>query len=290
MNDADKAALKETRRELRLVQAHLIQSRLHRGAAFESHGFIDLIYHSESRDGYVNYITPRKNTAWISAKDVEAGLKILRERERTARIEYIEGLFLPQFAKTLIELGLQAEHETPLMLLSVSEKPARSGALPDGIAFSEATDAQSAGVWWYIFRCAYYDVLTHTAPPEVIGRDLYHIAQGQQTNWLVYRQGIPVGAVRVTHNTENQTAHIEDIALMHEIRSARLYKALIQHVITDAIQRGASLIFTAGTDEREILREYGFFDCGSVICYAENLSRKDMNNHGTMEQPVLTIR
>ncbi len=290
-DDLSSDAVRETRRMLRLVQAHLIQTSTNHGAIVHPQGFVDVVHHPTSAANELNYVTPRKNTAWVSAKDIEQGIDALRRIGRLARVQYIEGLFPPQFASIMTALGLHIERETPLMLLEpqVALQPKRH--LIEGVRITEVTDAQGGALWWYVWRNAFYDVVTQTVPPVAIGMDLYHIASGHQTDFVMIRHGLPIGVARVSHNDAAATAHIEAVALIREARQPRLLCALTEHVVHHARARGATLIFSSGDTERDAYRELSFIDCGSIVWYAEkaNTTHKD-TYHGGMAQPLLTIR
>lgn len=285
-------AVRETRRMLRLVQAHLIQTSVNHGASVQVKGFVDVVHHATSAANELNYVTPRKNTAWVSAKEIEHGIEALRGLGRLARVQYIEGLFPPQFATTMNTLGLHMEHETPLMLLEMhSPPPPAARSLSEGLTISEVTDAQGGALWWYVWRNAFYDVVTQTAPPVAIGMDLYHIASGHQTDFVMMRAGLPIGVARLSYYPAASTAHLESVAFIREARQPRLLRALIQQLMAHAHARGATLIFSSGDAERDAYRELGFIDCGSIVWYAEkaNDTHKDIH-HGGMAQPLLTVR
>src|SRR5829696_21106 len=106
----DESAVKESRRILRLIQDHILQAHSLLGVEQESAGMVDVLHHPTNRNGDLNYVTPRRNTAWVSGGYVEKGLERLRQLGRTERVQYVEGLFPPLFAKTLRELGLEPEH------------------------------------------------------------------------------------------------------------------------------------------------------------------------------------
>jgi len=290
-DDLSSDAVRETRRMLRLVQAHLVQTSTNHGATVHTQSFVDIVHHPSSAANELNYVTPRKNTAWVSAKDIEHGIDSLRGMGRLARVQYIEGLFPPQFASTMTALGLRMEHETPLMLLEPQVKLRAVYGLSEGISISEVTDAQGGALWWYVWRNAFYDVVTQTAPPVAIGMDLYHIASGHQTDFVMMRHGLPIGVARVSHHNAASTAHIEAVALIREARQPRLLRALIEHVVQHARARGATLIFSSGDAERDAYRELSFIDCGSIVWYAEkaNDTQKDAQ-YGGMAQPLLTVR
>lgn len=291
------AAVKESRRVLRQVQIHLLQSRINMGAICESAGLVDVLHHPFNNLPHLNYVTPRKSTAWISVKEVEQGLEALKKYDRPRRVEYIEGLFLPIFAKSLREIGLTVEQETPLMVYAVGEDKTVPNlpALPDGVVIDEVKDHEGSAVWWYIWRNAHYDVITQTAEPIYVGQSIMQIALGWQVDILMHRYRFPVGAARITVLPENQTAHISALALMREVRTPEMLKLLQMHAVQAAIKRGCNLVFTSGeTDhDRGLNRENGFIDYGSLVAYAEHVDKSSAHKdilHDRMAQPVLTLR
>lgn len=291
------AAVKETRRILRQVQQHLTQARLNLGVISESVGLVDVLHHPDNTLSELNYVTPRKNTAWISARDVEQGLSVLSDHDRLNRVEYIEGLFPPLFAKSLHDLGLRVERETPLMAyVHDAENPLIASPLPEGVKIETVTTQEGCALWWYVWRNAHYDVVTHTAEPIYIGFNMMHIALGQQIDFVLYRHRFPVGVARVTLNAENQTAHLTALALMREARTPELLRVLQIAAVQAAIGRGCPLVFTSGETEndRKLNRETGFVDYGSVVCYAATtnetkVAHKDVFDE-PMVQPILTLR
>lgn len=289
--DETQAAVKETRRRLRLVQSHLMQTSINHGANVQSHGFVDVVAHASSAANELNYVTPRKNTAWVSGKEIEHGLDALRAAGRMGRVQYIEGLFPAQFASTLTALNLSVEQEAPLMLLTRDDSKRIFAPLPEGVIINQVTGTEGSAVWWYVWRSAYYDVITQTAPPVAVGMDLYHISSGHQIDFVMQRGGVPVGVARLSLNPENATAHIEALALIREARQPRLMRALIARVTATAWEQGAALVFSGGQSERDTFREAGFIDCGSIVWYAENATDTKLDEqNGGMAQPLLTVR
>jgi hypothetical protein len=300
--EAVKEAVKDSRRVLRQVQIHLLQSRINMGAICESAGLADVLHHPFNSLPHLNYVTPRKSTAWISVKEIEQGLEALAKYNRPRRVEYIEGLFLPIFAKSLREIGLVVQQETPLMVYQPGENHANAATpvpvmppLPDGVVIDEVKDHEGSSVWWYIWRNAHYDVITQTAEPIYVGQSIMQIALGWQIDILMHRYRFPVGAARITVLPENQTAHIAALALMREVRTPDMLKLLQRHAIQAAVQRGCTLVFTSGETEqdRRLSRENGFIDYGSLVCYAETQSKPGAHKdflHDRVAQPVLTLR
>src|SRR5512145_1364954 len=165
---------RESRQMLRQVQEHLFQAHLNLGAVRESVGLVDVLYHPTNNTGTLNYVTPRRNTAWVSGKMIEPGLERLRKLGRTPRVQYIEGLFPPLFAKALRELQLSVERETPLMIYNAGATGAAALAvpvMPDGVAMELVNDQRGIELWWYVWRNAFYDVMTLGVEPLFVGRD-----------------------------------------------------------------------------------------------------------------------
>lgn len=274
----DNAAIKESRRVLRLVQEHLSQAHLNVGATQEHVGLVEVISHPNSELAHLNYVTPRRNTAWIPAPEIERGMERLHDLHRTPRVNYVEGLFPPLFAKSLHKLGLEVEHETAIMTRKLDTLPDKHN-LPDGVHVVPVSDQEGIGLWWYVWRNAYYDVLTTGIEPIKIGQDMQQVALGNQVDLLLYRNDFPAGAARVTFHSD--TAHLTTLAIMKEARTPALIHALHQAALKTAAQQGCELIFTSGgtEEDRKMCREVGFVDSGSVVCYAEPVTGSDGTNH-----------
>lgn len=287
----DDAAVKEMRLALRHVQEHLTQAHLRLGAERESLGLVDVIRHPKSKAPYLNYVTPRKSTAWVSSKDVEKGILRLRELERMPRVQYIEGLFLPVFAKTLRDLGLRVEQESPLMLYRPAD-PIKPPPKPDSVTVLPVSDLRGVEMWWYVWQNAYYDVLTLGVEPLLVGRDMREITLGRQIDILVYHFGSPVGVARVTFHEES--AHIAAFAIMKELREdPQIAHVLQAAAVQAATERKCTLIFAPGDTEqdRRLWRDMGFVDSGSLVCYSERPEESRGKTHDdTLAEPVLILR
>lgn len=283
------AAVKESRRVLRLVQEHLLQAQHRLGAKQESIGLVDVIYHPDNKLPGLNYVSPRQKTAWIPAPEVEKGLAFLRNRERTPRVIYIEGLYPPLFAKSLRELGLEVERDTALMTLTLASTPIADQALPDGVTVLYPDDHHGIALWWYVWRNAYYDVHTGGAEPIYIGQELREVMQGFQKDVLLYKHGFPIGAARLTFH--DQSAHISAVALMKESRNAETMQLLYRMAVKTALDRQCELIFTAGeTDlQRKACRAARFIHAGSLVAYAEIPYKFDKDTDA-LDEPIFILR
>ncbi len=293
----DDSLQRETRRVLRQVQEHLYHAHANLGAVKEELGLVEVIHHPSNTLPDLNYVTPRRKTAWVSAHDVEMGIDFMRKIERTPRVQYIEGLFPPLFARTLTGLGLQAERETPLMIYkqdgfnNVTPPPLIPPEKPDGVTIERISDQRGIETWWYVWRNAHYDVLTLGVEPLVVGRDMAALQMGQQVDILMQRFSFPIGVARVS--IQKETAHLLGIALMREHRGPAMTKLLQIAAMQAAFECGCDIIFAPGETEedRRLCRELGFSDLGSMVCYTAKEESQLEDKHGVvLSQPILTLR
>lgn len=261
------AAVKESRRVLRLVQAHLSQSHANLGVQQQTLGLVEVMYHPENNLPHLNYVSPRQKTAWVPGPEVEKGLSHLESLGRAPRVSYIEGLYPPLFAQSLRQLGLEVESETPIMTYTIPEGRI-APQLPDDLHVEYPDSQDGVALWWYVWRNARYDVQTGGAEPVYIGRDLREIMLGSQRDVLLYRYRFPVGVARLTiHNT---TANISAIALMKEVRTPEMLTHLYQMTIQAAVDKGCEIVFMAVPAEQEqrICRSLGFINTGNLVTFA----------------------
>jgi hypothetical protein len=293
----DSEAVKASRRILRCVQDHLYHAHVNLGGIEESVGLVDVLYHPTSTLASLNYITPRRSTAWVSADMIQQGIDHIRKMKRTPRVQYIEGLFPPIFSKTLIDLGLRVEWELPLMVYiptgfnGVIPPPIKALEMLDGVRIESVNDQRGIELWWYVWRNAFYEVMTLGIEPLFVGRDMAALKMGYQIDVLAYRGSFPVGVARVS--IHDKTAHILAMALMKEERTPEMTKALQSAVLKAALDRNCNLIFAPGETEadRRICREVGFLDFGSIVRYSANpLENVEEKDDDILGQPVLALR
>ncbi len=268
---------RDSRQMLRRVQEHLCNMHLHMGAQCDSAGLVNVIHHPQSAVPALNYVTPRQKTSWIPTDQIELGLSRLNELHRTRRVMYIEGLFPPPFGKTLLDLGLKPESQTPLVAFSsggaskvILPKPPPT---PDSVVIAPVQDPRSMAIWWYTWRNAHYEVVSTGADPFAVGWEMAAQAQGHQLNILVYRYNFPVGALRLTFaqdSAQQSSAYFASFAIMKEARTPDLLRLLRLSALKLALQRGCSLVFAPAesADEQQQYHELGFVDSGSIVCYA----------------------
>lgn len=292
-----RAAVKESRQVLRQIQDHLYQTHENLGGITEAVDLVDVCYHPTSPLASLNYVTPRRNTAWVASAAIEKGVQHLQSLERVPRVQYIEGLYPPPFAKALLGLGLHVEWELPLMVylkdgFNQQKSPlVEVGKLPEGIRLERVTDQRGAQLWWYVWRNAFYDVISLGVEPLYTGQDFAALKQGHQFDILLYRNGFPVGVARLS--TQQQVAHVVAVALMKEARTPQLARILHAATVEAALYKGCTLIYAPGETEadREMARSLGFLDFGSIVCYtSENHAAGEDRDDYILGQPVLALR
>ena len=262
--------IRAARQVMRRVQAHLLDAHQQMGAQVENVGFVDVIHHPTTELPYLNYVTPRRNTAWVSAQHITDGLHHLEALQREARLRFAEGLYPPMFQKALLSTGLTLEEETPVSVYTIDpDRPFIVPYIASHYRVRQVNSAEGMGIWWYVWRNAHYDVQTTSIEPLHLGMDLRGVTLGQRIDLILYRHDFPVGVARIT--CHEGSAHLSAQALLREVRSEDLSLRLQALAVQAALQADCDLIFVAGShdDERERARNLGFVDVSSMLCYAQ---------------------
>jgi len=117
------------------------------------------------------------------------------------------------------------------------------------------------------------------------------MALGHQLDVIVYRFGFPIGVVRMT--LQDDSAHIVAQAIMKEVRTPELMQQLLSAAVRIAQDAGCDMVFLAGStdEERQLVRNMGFEDFGSVVRYAvlTDIQTDQEIQNDNMAQPVLII-
>lgn len=293
----DEGSVRESRRVLRRIQDHLFEAHHNLGVRHESVGLVDVLYHPTSTLPSLNYVTPRRNTAWVSGAMIDTGLTYLKRLNRVPRVHYIEGLFPPLFAKTLRELKLDLEWELPLMVylkhgFHGQTPPALTEeTLPPGVTIERVADRRGVALWWFVWRNVGYDVFTLGVEPLFVGHDLNALQNGQQIDILMCRDSYPIGIARLS--IQKQAAHLLALALLKEVRTPELTRLLQIAAVQAALAEDCTLIYAPGEAEgdRKLARTLGFLDFGSIVCYAATASTEhEVEDDRIVGQPVLALR
>jgi hypothetical protein len=250
---------------------------------------VDMFMHPQRPVALLNYVTPRRGTAWVSEEMVRQGLDRLAEQERVPRVQYIEGLFPPQFGKSLRKLGLELDHQTPILMVQTANSPAVVPALPPEVTLSTLTDEQGCAAWQRISQNADADILTLGGEALLISPETASLRQGQQCDYALYKQGTLLGLARLS--VRGESAHLAALALAVGSRTPPLALSLQLAALRGARERGAKVLFAAGGSEveRRLARDAGCVDFGSMVCYALAGSRKKEQYVNRLGVPVLTL-
>ncbi|TVR24325.1 MAG: hypothetical protein EA396_01560 [Anaerolineaceae bacterium] len=278
--------LRESRRILRRIQAHITQAHRNLGAEMHDMGLIVVLYHADNDLPPLNCVIPRRKTAWLPAQEITAGLDFLRERGKTPRLHLIEGLYPPRFVESLHAVGLNLECTVNLM----------AHAAPSAVTGDRTdttTDAgDSAALWEKVRGGDGYrviaggiepiDIRRENAPPPATQHDVVigDVVIGDVVIGDV--ENAPSGIARVTFDQDSAHIATAAIATGNSENEAKRIAALYRQALSVAAARGCELVFTAGSDEatRRIYRRLGFVDAGNLICYAQN----DTTNRESAQQ------
>ena len=287
MTSPSRDDIRATQTIMRRVEAHVQHQQKVQGATHERLNMMEVFYHPQTALPHFNYAAPRPKTAWVATTYIQQGLDALRERGRGARVRYMADLYPSVFAQTLTRIGLRLETRIPVLVKTIASADS-APTMPLGYSVQTVTDRQAMGAWWYVWRNAYYDVVTSTARPAQIERDLLAAQAGQQHNLLLYHAHYPIGALRLT--LHDHSAHITAMALLNDFHTPKLDTLLRRMAVYHAAQQGCSLIFATGADAylQTRYREIGFIDSSDILCYAHIGEGIAKEQHESLAQFVPT--
>lgn len=255
----DDATVKELRVLLRQVQDHLLTVDALAGAQQESAGMVDVVYHPTDPNPTLNYVIPRRNTAWVPTPTIDVGLKQLREHGRGATFQYMEGLFPPQFGETLGKIGLEA-FDTLAVYAFRREGIGKPNATP---LPQPATDVptrairadRAASLW---AATDGWRRVIDARPTEPTGEAL-HVKR-----FAAYRSRKAAGLGRVEILPEGGTAQIVTVALADD---TALY-GLLNAAVRSAMRHGGKLVFAlANAAAVPALQALQFVEIGQLKRY-----------------------
>ncbi len=286
---------REVRHTLRYVQDYLFQLHRNLGVQSESSGMVEIFTHPELALPEFNYVTPRRNTAWVPANMLKPGLESLAQRDRLPRVLYMEGIFPAQYSNTMRDLQLQLESRMPILVYKADgiagQIPARptERRLADGIAIRVVDYQEGLAHWWYVWRNSAYDVITLGVEPTLIGRDMEAHWSGRQLDLVLYRYNFPVGVARIMF--DGSIAHLSALAIFKEVYQPAWVTILQSTALQLALERGVSLMIVTSKHEteRRAAKELGFVHLGNMVCYTASQASAGEYDAGVVEQPVFAI-
>ncbi|QPC84341.1 hypothetical protein G4Y79_08190 [Phototrophicus methaneseepsis] len=286
--EAERQTIKASRVLIRRVMDHLHQRHLDAGATETEIGFVNIVAHPTSSLPILNYVTPRRNTAWVSGKHIADGLVHLSQQSRPGVFYFPDLLFPPMFHKTLEGLGLENAQQTSIVAYDANNKTFIPPVPPTSITIQPTNAQQSMRIWWYIWRNHAYAVNTSSVDPLHLDYGMHQAKEGKQINLIVRRYNTPIGAARIT--LKDKTAHIATTALLREFHTPMMSNLLLANCLHYALLADNDVVFVSGLDDaqKEHTLALGFVDAGHIVCYAEaaTIVTNAEGQHGSLAQPV----
>ena len=277
----DESSVKESRVILRQIQDQLLAAQTLAGVTQESAGMVDVVYHPTNPLPHLNYVLPRRNTAWVPTGTIEQGLLRLRELDRQAVFQYIEGLFPPQFAETLKKISLEPESNRPVFAFKRGGIGGAPDALPTaqpgaGLRIRRVGARRGAQVW----RLVQTD--GGPIPTDNDVRSSYDL--------VAYRQGVPLAVLRVKIHPQTEVAQLVALAIRDD--DDTLVRTLLAAGARSALDDGGALVFA--TPESPVvaaaLAALHFVEIGRLVRYTLARSTSEERPDGRMAQSLLAGR
>lgn len=288
----DSEVVKESRVALRLIHEHILRVKLLLGVQTESAGVVDVLFHPTDAREDLNYITPRRNTAFVSGAYLKPGLARLQALGRRGRVQYLDMLFPPSYAATMVGLGLDVEQSMHLMVYKIdgfAGKPPVTLTPPKGIRVKRATQQGGLDLWRDVLADNAYEVTSLPVEPLVLGNNLPLMRRMGQLDLIAYRNNRAIAVARVGVQKDNGTVSIVALGLLREARTPDVLCALFTAVLKHSAARGCTIVFAPGEteDDRRQCATLGFVPLGRVVGYGAG--RDEGTTDGNMGQPVYAL-
>lgn len=294
----DEARIKESRVVARRIHEHVLKAHGALGAREESAGMVDVVYHPESALPELNFVTPRRNTAFVSSRFVQQGIDRLLALKRVPRVMYMQVLYPAPFGDVMTKLGLELEYERTLMLYpfeaAMNRTPTRPllPPLPEAVRLRELNGARGAGVWRGLRHDTAFEVKQIGAVPLALNAGMNTLQTGKQFDVVAYANKLLLGIVRVEALPDNETGHLLALAVRRDPALPALAHGLVVMAMKAAARRGCSLVFT-GSDTRDatLFDDIGFTRFSALTSYAapHETGNRGNRQHDAMAQPILSF-
>jgi hypothetical protein len=267
---ADPEVIKYTRTCLRMAEAHDLQTALDAGAQHETVNMVEVVHHPTSALPGLNYMTPRRGAAWVTARAVQEGMAQLAALGRAARIVYYDGLMPDIFRQTLLDCGLQWSSESAVYANSTP-----TASLPQsGYLAGEAADIRAIARWWQT-RCILLAGGQAQGGQTPMPRQLPDLVENGRMVFLnVMRSGELLGVASLQLQMTTRTAKVTEFHLSDDTPDAR--RLLIAAAARAAARRSYEMIYTAeALGDAEWLSGMNFMKVGHVVVYSAARRAKD---------------
>jgi hypothetical protein len=254
----DDASVKESRVALRLVQEHLLAAHALAGCNTQGAGMVDLVTHPSDASPHLNYVLPRRNTAWVPTPAIEQGLARLGELGREPRFQYIEGLFPPQFGDTLTKINLQTLEALPVLAFRLGGIIGNTATYPPvpsaGDLRARRISPERGAVLW-----------TQSEWQTPIAGTLGSVS-ATVMEIAAYRQRNPVGVLRLEVQPDHGTAQLVRLALS-DAEDADAAQHLMGAGVRLAIRHRGPLVFAMTGALAQPLETLGFVELGRLVTW-----------------------
>lgn len=253
----DDASVKQSRVALRLVQEHLLAAHTQAGSSTQSAGMVDLVTHPADASPHLNYVLPRRNTAWVPTPAIEQGLARLGELGREPRFQYIEGLFPPPFGDTLTKINLQSLEALPVLAFRLGGIIGNTATYPPAptagdLRVRRVSPERGAALW---------ATNPHTPISGTLGS-----ASANTQEIAAYRQRKPVGVLRLEVQPDNGSAQLVRLALS-DAEDTDAAQQLIGAGVRLAIRHRGRLVFAINDALAQPLATLGFVELGRLVTW-----------------------
>jgi len=251
------------RQILRRISDHIHQAHLAQGAQETPQGLALVVMAESIQDERLNYVTPRRGTAWLPENQLIAAIDHLRQHGRHPAVWYADGLFPPSFGRTMLAQGLRSQQDWPLMIYQ-GRPISPSGA--HGLTIRPLQAEQAREVWenaqqgqplWQIWH--------NPLQPLGLGATLatWDVAAWQGERLLmVMRASRYERSLHLMAHAYQASAHEQRDTLL-----AACAQSLLSALYDPSQEAAADLAFVIApsSTERKLWRELGFVDGGSLI-------------------------
>lgn len=256
------------RRLLRRITDHIHQAHLAQGAQEVAQGLALVVTTPASADERLNYVMPRRGTAWLPENHLVEAVAKLRQHQRAPVVWYADGLFPPSFGKTMLSQGLQNQQEWPVMIYQ--GRPIVP-AVPDGLQVRPLPAEQAQQAWNAAHSSAALWQMWHNPlQPLGLGADF---AAWDVAAWRADRMVMLMRASRYERSLHLMARAIYVSAQdQHGMLLMACAQALLSALYDPAQPSSADLAFAIAPSaaERKLWRELGFVDGGSLIHFSSN--------------------
>jgi hypothetical protein len=252
------------RRLLRRITDHIHQAHLAQGAQESPQGLALVVTTEASADERLNYVMPRRGTAWLPENHLIDAIAQLRQQHRSPVVWYADGLFPPAFGQTMLKQGLQNQQEWPTMIYQ--GRSVTPGSSLDGVQVRPLPAEQARQAWHEAQQnTALWQVWHNPLQPLSLEADFpaWDVAawRGDRMVMLMrasrYERSLHLMARAIYASAQEQ----------HDSLLLACAQALLSALYDPAQEAAADLAFAIAPSaaERRLWRELGFADGGSLI-------------------------